>query len=150
MKEGHRDRDRRSSWRKGRRRTLPFLLAALLLGCAAGAAWWILKSPDAEEGQAEGSLQEQPGNPESKGEAAEGQAEKTESEETVSEEERIRQEARRLLDGMSLEEKAGQMFIARCPEEEAAAMAEQYQPGGYLLFARDFEEKTKEQAAEEI
>ena len=32
MKEGHRDRDRRSSWRKGRRRTLPFLLAALLLG----------------------------------------------------------------------------------------------------------------------
>ncbi len=150
MKEGHRDRDRRSSWRKGRRRTLPFLLAALLLGCAAGAAWWILKSPDAEKGQAEGSLQEQPGNPESKGEAAEGQTEKTESEETVSEEERIRQEARRLLDGMSLEEKAGQMFIARCPEEEAAAMAEQYQPGGYLLFARDFEGRTKEQAAEEI
>lgn len=44
-----------------------------------------------------------------------------------------------ILADMTLEEKVGQMFIARCPEADAAALAEEYQLGGYILFARDFE-----------
>ena len=49
-----------------------------------------------------------------------------------------------ILYGMSLEEKVGQMFIARCPETDAAAMVSEYQPGGYILFERDFAGKTKD------
>ena len=33
------------------------------------------------------------------------------------------QAARKILEQMSLEEKTGQMFIARCPEEDAAAVS---------------------------
>lgn len=44
-----------------------------------------------------------------------------------------------LTDSMSLEEKVGQMFIARCPVENAAEDAAEYHLGGYILFARDFE-----------
>ena len=46
---------------------------------------------------------------------------------------------------MSLEEKVGQMFLVRCPELEPVAMIEEYQPGGLVLFSRDFKEKTPEQ-----
>jgi len=45
---------------------------------------------------------------------------------------------------MTLEEKVGQLFLARCPEENAATLAAQYHLGGYVLFARDFEEQTPE------
>ncbi len=44
-----------------------------------------------------------------------------------------------LADSLSLEEKVGQMFIARCPAENAAEDAAKYHLGGYILFARDFE-----------
>ena len=56
--------------------------------------------------------------------------------------------ARALLAGMTLEEKVGQMFLARCPEEDAAQKAAEFQLGGYLLFARDFAGKTKEEVAQ--
>jgi len=49
---------------------------------------------------------------------------------------------------MTLEEKVGQMFLVRCPELEPAAMIEEYQPGGLVLFGRDFKEKTPEQVIE--
>lgn len=55
-----------------------------------------------------------------------------------------------LLDAMTLEQKVGQMFLARCPEEYAPELASQYQLGGYLLFARDFEERSHEQVADTI
>lgn len=58
--------------------------------------------------------------------------------------------AETLLTGMTLEEKVGQMFIARCPETDAAGKAADYHLGGYILFARDFAGKTKEQAAADI
>ncbi|HIS68808.1 MAG TPA: beta-hexosaminidase [Candidatus Gallacutalibacter stercoravium] len=54
-----------------------------------------------------------------------------------------------LLETMSLEEKVGQMFFVRCPEEGAAAVS-QYQFGGYLLFGRDFEGKTPQQVSADI
>lgn len=53
--------------------------------------------------------------------------------------------AKELLEEMTLEEKVGQMFIARCPETDGAALAQQYHLGGYVLFGRDFENKTKDQ-----
>ncbi len=58
--------------------------------------------------------------------------------------------AEKLLSEMSLEEKVGQMFIARCPEEDAAKKAADYHLGGYILFGRDFKDKTKEQVIQNI
>ena len=60
------------------------------------------------------------------------------------------EQASAILAGMTLEEKVGQMFIARCPEEDAAGKVSQYHPGGYILFARDFENRTPETAAAAI
>lgn len=54
------------------------------------------------------------------------------------------------LAAMTLEEKVGQMFLARCPETDAAEQASQYALGGYILFGRDFQDKTREQAAADI
>lgn len=58
--------------------------------------------------------------------------------------------ARNLLMVMSLEEKVGQMFIARCPENDAAQKAAQYHMGGYILFANNFKNKTKSQVISDI
>ena len=58
--------------------------------------------------------------------------------------------ARQLLEGMTLEEKVGQMFIARCPGEGAAEKAAEYHLGGYILFGVDFRDKSREQVVEEI
>lgn len=60
------------------------------------------------------------------------------------------QQAQELLGGMTLEEKVGQMFIARCPEKAAAEKAAQYHLGGYILFGRDFAGKTREQIVADI
>lgn len=62
--------------------------------------------------------------------------EKEESE-PVETEDPVEQRAEELLAGMTLEEKVGQMFIARCPETDAASKVTQYHLGGYILFARD-------------
>lgn len=51
-------------------------------------------------------------------------------------------DAQKIMQNMTLEQKVGQMFIARCPDSDAAAAVEQYQPGGYVLFARDFKDQT--------
>ena len=106
---------------------------------------------DGKEGQSAGSEQnaEQSPGREPAQEAGQdsGKAPAQESEQAVPEpeptEEELRaQKAREILNGMTLEEKVGQMFIVRCPEEDAAAKAEQYHLGGYILFARDFEDKS--------
>lgn len=57
---------------------------------------------------------------------------------------------RDMIASMTLEEKVGQMFLARCPTEQAAVLAEQYQLGGYILFAPNFEGETKESVRAEI
>lgn len=44
----------------------------------------------------------------------------------------------------------GQIFFARCPQEDGAALASQYHLGGYILFGRDFKDKTAEQVKEDI
>lgn len=50
--------------------------------------------------------------------------------------------AREILEGMTLEQTVGQVFFVRCPDsaDDGAALMEQYQFGGYLLFKRDFQD----------
>lgn len=62
----------------------------------------------------------------------------------------VHQKAVEMLNEMSLEEKVGQMFIARCPETDAAKKAAEYHLGGYILFGRDFSEKTKAEIIQNI
>ena len=58
--------------------------------------------------------------------------------------------AEQYADGLTLEEQVAQMFFVRCPETDAAALTAQYDIGGYLLFARDFDGQTKESVANTI
>lgn len=52
---------------------------------------------------------------------------------------------RQLLDRMTLEERVGQLFLARCPETDALEDLSRYHLGGYILFGRDFEGRTPEE-----
>ena len=54
-----------------------------------------------------------------------------------------------ILSTMTLEEKVGQMFLARMPDS-AAYYAETYQLGGYVLFDVDFSGYSKESVIERI
>ncbi|HIZ21097.1 MAG TPA: beta-hexosaminidase [Firmicutes bacterium] len=49
------------------------------------------------------------------------------------------------LQAMSVEEKAGQVLLARCPSTGAAEAAAQFHLGGYVLFGRDFQGKTADE-----
>ena len=55
-----------------------------------------------------------------------------------------------IVAAMSLEEKVGQLFFTRCPETEALQSIAEYHLGGYILFARDFKEKSPQQVIDEI
>ena len=46
------------------------------------------------------------------------------------------------LAAMTVEEKAGQLFLARCPETGAAEAIQNYHLGGLVLFDRDFDGQT--------
>ena len=50
--------------------------------------------------------------------------------------------AEEYLSQMTLQERVGQLFLARCPTNNAAQDIEKYHLGGFLLFARDFENET--------
>lgn len=86
------------------------------------------------------------------GNSAENSGDPTELPETEESEpvDLVEKRAEELLAGMTLEEKVGQMFIARCPETDAASKVTQYHLGGYILFARDFTGKTKEEVTASI
>ena len=51
---------------------------------------------------------------------------------------------------MSLDEKIGQMFYARCPDYDAVGFAQKYHLGGYVLFGRDFADKSKQEVKDNI
>jgi len=55
-----------------------------------------------------------------------------------------------LIASMSLEERVGQLFLARCDASTAAEDVQKYHLGGYVLFAVDFESETPESMVRKI
>lgn len=55
-----------------------------------------------------------------------------------------------MIDEMSLEEKVGQLFFARTPEENQISDLQDYHLGGYVLFGEDVENETKTSLQEKI
>lgn len=52
-------------------------------------------------------------------------------------------EAIKIIQDMSIEEKVGQLFLVRYDVWSAKEQIKNYYPGGYVLFAKDFEDHTK-------
>ncbi len=57
--------------------------------------------------------------------------------------------ARSLVSKMTIEEKIGQLFLVRYNKDDVEHLSNFY-PGGYILFAKDFQNNTKESMLEEI
>ena len=55
-----------------------------------------------------------------------------------------------LLSSLTLEEKVGQLFFVRCPAESAVEDVSTYHLGGYVLFGRDFADKTADDVIQTI
>lgn len=55
-----------------------------------------------------------------------------------------------LMEQMTLEEKVGQLFLARCRMETALEDIESYHLGGLVLFGQDFREETRESMQEKL
>lgn len=51
--------------------------------------------------------------------------------------------AEALLETMTLEEKVSQMFLVRFPNSGISEQIQNYAPGGYILFEKDFKNETK-------
>lgn len=66
------------------------------------------------------------------------------------EEELAAREIDDLLSSLTTEEKVGQLFFVRCPESGAAEDVSTYHLGGYLLFGRDFADKTADDVIQTI
>lgn len=69
---------------------------------------------------------------------------------TISEEEKAENRIDKLISEMSVEEKVGQMFFVRYPDVDASVQVSEYNLGGYILFGRDFDGKTREEVIENI
>ena len=54
------------------------------------------------------------------------------------------------LETLSLDEKIGQLFLVRYPDQNIIEDLEQYQFGGYVFFAKDFEDKTEQEVRDMI
>ncbi len=48
-----------------------------------------------------------------------------------------------IIASMTLEQRVGQLFLARCPAEDAIKAVEKYYLGGFTLYATDFYDQTK-------
>lgn len=70
--------------------------------------------------------------------------------EIPSEQSELRDRAAQIMENMTLEEKVAQMFFVRCPQTDAEGLIRKYQPAGFILFAENFENKTKKQVTDEI
>lgn len=57
--------------------------------------------------------------------------------------------AKKVVEEMTIEEKVGQLFLVRYRKEDVEYLSNFY-PGGYILFAKDFENHTKESITSEI
>lgn len=58
-------------------------------------------------------------------------------------------EAIKVVDKMTTEEKVGQLFLVRYAYEDTEYLSD-FNPGGYILFAKDFENHTKESMRKEL
>lgn len=58
--------------------------------------------------------------------------------------------AEKLMQNMTLEEKVGQMFLARFPETGVIDEIKNEKPGDYVLFSRDFDNQTKTSMLEQL
>lgn len=72
------------------------------------------------------------------------------SSEVVSDTEASEIDIDKIISEMSVEEKVGQMFYVRCPESSAVEKVSEYHLGGYILFGRDFNNKTKDEIISDI
>ena len=68
---------------------------------------------------------------------AETQPPETEPPETLPPETEPRDPLTELLEKMPLEHKVGQLFLARCPQQNALEDVKTFHLGGYILFSRD-------------
>ena len=59
------------------------------------------------------------------------------------------QKARKIVNKMTTKEKIGQLFLVRYNYDDVNYLSNYY-PGGYLLFAKDFENHTKKEMIDEI
>lgn len=66
------------------------------------------------------------------------------------EEELAAQEIEDLLSSLTTEEKVGQLFFVRCPADSATEDVGTYHLGGYILFGRDFTDKTADDVIQTI
>lgn len=57
---------------------------------------------------------------------------------------------REMMNGMSLEERVGQLFLVRCDDSVALEHIDTYQLGGFVLFGRDFQGQTPESMTEKL
>lgn len=58
----------------------------------------------------------------------------------------MKKRADEILSGMTPEQRVGQVFLAHCPEGDGKALIEKYQFGGMLAFAREFQDRTPDEA----
>lgn len=58
-------------------------------------------------------------------------------------------DAKKIVKEMTIEEKVGQLFLVRYRKEDVQYLSNFY-PGGYILFAKDFENHTKESITKEL
>lgn len=58
--------------------------------------------------------------------------------------------AEEIVANMTLEEKVGQMFLVRYPSSYPTSQIKSEAPGGYILFYKDFDNKTKDSLRAEI
>lgn len=58
--------------------------------------------------------------------------------------------AEEIVASMTLEEKVGQMFLVRYPSAYPTSQIKSENPGGYILFYKDFDNKTKESIKAEL
>ena len=58
-------------------------------------------------------------------------------------------EARKTVSEMTIQEKVGQLFLVRYNANDVEYLSNFY-PGGYILFAKDFQDNTKESMKEEL
>lgn len=56
----------------------------------------------------------------------------------------------KIVNKMTIEEKIGQLFLVRYDSNTALNEIRNYYPGGYILFARDFENHTKDSIKKEL